>query len=204
MHWNLTDLAALQHQIHHALAAAPTNPSDPLRTAAFVTSSDRGAPAQPTARTVVLRRADADLRQLIFHTDARSPKLREIENHSAVAWLFHDPAAQIQIRAEGTARRAPTDELVRAAWDATPLANRSNYCTPLPPGAPLTDPAAARPAAWQHREPTLAETEIGWPNFAVLITTITRLEWLRLHPQGARRARFDWTGTAWTAHWLVP
>lgn len=196
MNWNLTDLAALRQQIHHALAAAPANPSDPLRTAAFVTL----AGTQPAARTVVLRHADFARRHLIFHTDARSPKLREIENHPAVAWLFHDPAAQIQIRAEGIAARAPTDDLTRAAWDATPLANRVNYCTPLPPGTPL----AAPPAAWPHHEPTLAETEIGWANFAVVVTTITRLEWLRLHPQGARRARFDWTGAAWTAHWLVP
>ena len=200
MNWNCTDLPDLLRQIHHALQIALSDPANPLRTAAFVTAPD----SHPTARTVVLRRADRDARQLLFHTDTRSAKLRELERNSSVAWLFYHPTEQFQIRAEGTATRHPPDELVRAAWATTPLPNRLNYCTTLPPGTPLNDPDAGLPAAWRHREPTLEETETGWANFAVVVTTVTRLEWLLLRPQGARRALFTWDGSAWSAQWLVP
>ena len=200
MNWHTTDLPDLLRQIQHALQAAPSDPANPLRTAAFIT-----APAShPAARTVVLRRADTDTRQLVFHTDARSTKLRELERNPAVAWLFQHPGEQLQIRAAGTAARQPADELARAAWAATPLPNRMNYCTPLPPGTPVDNPDAGLPAAWRHREPTREETETGWANFAVVVTTLTRLEWLLLRPQGARRALFQWDGTAWSGQWLVP
>ena len=200
LNWNHPDLPDLLQQIQHALHTAPSDPTNPLRTAAFITASG----SHPTARTVVLRRADADTRQLVFHTDARSAKLRELEQNPAVAWLFQHPGEQLQIRAAGTAARQSADELVRAAWAATPLPNRLNYCTTLPPGTPVNDPDAGLPAAWRHREPTREETETGWANFAVVITTFTRLEWLLLRPQGARRARFIWDGSAWSAQWLVP
>ena len=200
MNWHTTDLPELLRQIQHALHTAPSDPANPLRTAAFSTASS----SHPAARTVVLRRADADTRQLVFHTDARSAKLRELEQNPAVAWLFQHPGEQLQIRAEGTAARQPADESVRAAWAATPLPNRLNYCTTLPPGTALGDPDAALPAAWRHREPTREETEIGWANFAVVVTTLTRIDWLLLRPRGARRARFHWDGTAWSSQWLVP
>ena len=200
MNWHTTDLPELLRQIQHALHTAPAAPTNPLRTAAFITASD----SLPAARTVVLRRADADTRQLVFYTDARSAKLHELEHHPAVAWLFYHPGEQVQIRASGTAARQPADELARATWAATPLPNRLNYCTPLPPGTPVDNPDAGQPVAWRHREPTREETETGWANFAVVVTTLTRLEWLLLRPQGARRARFDWNGTAWSAQWLVP
>lgn len=200
MNWHTTDLPDLLRQIQHALHAAPADPANPLRTAAFITAPG----SHPAARTVVLRRADADTRQLVFHTDARSAKLRELEKNPAVAWLFHHPGEQLQIRAEGTAALHPADDLARAAWAATPPLNRLNYCTTLPPGTPVDNPDAGLPAAWRHREPTHEETETGWANFAVVVTTLTRLDWLLLRPQGTRRARFQWDGTAWSAHWLVP
>ncbi|GDY22913.1 pyridoxamine 5'-phosphate oxidase [Verrucomicrobiota bacterium] len=200
MNWHTTDLPDLLRQIQHALHAAPADAANPLRTAAFITAPD----SHPAARTVVLRRADTDTRQLFFYTDTRSAKLRELAQNPAVAWLFHHPGEQMQIRAEGTAALHPADDFARAAWAATPPLNRLNYCATLPPGTPVDNPDAGLPAAWRHREPTREETETGWANFAVVVTTLTRLDWLLLRPQGTRRACFQWDGTAWSAHWLVP
>ena len=200
MNWTTHNLPELLDQLQQALHAAPAHPGDPLRTAMLATAAEPG----PTARTVILRNAHSAARHLVFHTDARSAKLREISSNPAVAWLFHHPGEQLQIRAAGTAAVLHITDLVREAWTATPTLSRVNYCTLLPPGTPLAAPDAGLPAAWRHREPTREETEIGWANFTVVTTTITRFDWLLLRPCGARRARFDWDGSAWAAEWLVP
>lgn len=200
MNWLTTDLHQLLASLQQALHAAPANPADPFRTAAFITA----AGPQPTARTVVLRRTDPDTRQLFFHTDTRSAKLRELAANPRVTWLFYHPLAAIQIRAEGTAAPLPNDASIRAAWLATPAPNRLNYCTTLPPGSSLEHPDASLPAALRQTGPTLQETEFGWPNFTIVATTVTRFEWLLLQPRGARRARFTWENSGWTSQWLVP
>ncbi len=136
MNWLTTDLHELLASLQQALHAAPANPADPFRTAAFITA----AGPQPTARTVVLRRTDPDTRQLFFHTDTRSAKLRELAANPRVTWLFYHPLAAIQIRAEGTAAPLPNDASIRAAWLATPPPNRLHYRTPPPPPSPPATP----------------------------------------------------------------
>jgi hypothetical protein len=65
----------------------------------------------------------------------------------------------------------------------TPAAQ--DYLSPLPPGSPVAHPAPERGT----RE-----------YFAVVTARVHTVDWLELHAQGHRRARFDEHG----ARWLVP
>ena len=157
-----------------------------------------------SVRTVVLRQVQPASRELVCQSDYRSRKCWEIRKNPQVRWLFYHPDEHIQIRAGGPAVVHQLDAVARAAWERTPLANRRNYCTPLAPGTRLADPDAGLAGRWKNGLPTLEETEVGWPNFAVIVTTVDQLEWLHLRPEGHRRAGFTWVGNQFSGHWLVP
>ena len=160
---------------------------------ALASVNGRGGPA---LRTVVLRSADPEARRLEIHTDRRSAKIAEIEADPAVALLLYEAADEVQIRVEGRAALLPPGPDLDAAWAATPGPIRAAYRMPGPPGTLIADPALPPPS----RE----GTEEGRENFAVIVLTVDRIDWVRLDPGADRRALFDWTGGALKANWLIP
>ena len=200
MNWTTTNLDELLAQIWQALARGGAEEGNPLRTPALGTANEH----EMSLRTVVLRHVNLASHELVCYADYRSRKIWEIRKNPQVRWLFHHPGEKIQIRAGGVAMVHQNNTVARAAWQNTPLANRTNYCTALAPGTRLADPDASLPARWKHVPPTREETEAGWPNFAVIVTTIDHLEWLHLRPDGHRRAGFTWMQNRFSGHWLVP
>src|SRR5262245_57476455 len=95
MNWTTTHLATLREEIWRRLAAAPANPAAPFRLPSLATVRAGFS----TTRIVVLRRVNEAVRELEFHTDIRSPKIRDLRACPRVEWLFHDPAARVQVRA---------------------------------------------------------------------------------------------------------
>jgi hypothetical protein len=191
----LTDLAAIEAAIWRELALAiqggvrPGQPAHGWRRAAFATVGPDG----PEVRSIVLRDLQADRRELVFYADSRSPK---------VAQLRADPRGQIlcwseplgwQLRLRCTLDIATDGLDVTARWARIrhrPAAH--DYLSPLAPGSPLLTPTSppVPPAPERVRE-----------SFAVLTAQVTAIDWLELHAQGHRRARFE-PGHA--PQWLVP
>ena len=200
MDWTTTNLDELVAQIWRALERAGHEEGNPFRTPSLGTANE----LEVSLRTVVLRHVHPATRELTCHADYRSRKIWDIRKNPQVGWLFHHPGEKIQVRAGGTALVHQNNSVARAAWQGTPLANRLNYCTALAPGTRLAGPDTSLPAQWKHSPPTLEETEAGWPNFAVIRTTIDHLEWLHLRPEAHRRAGFTWMENHFSGHWLVP
>lgn len=194
MNWTTTHLATLHEEIWRRLAVAPAASADTFRLPGLATVRS-GFPAN---RVVVLRRVNETLRELDFHTDIRSPKVEDLRACPCVVWLFHDPAARVQIRAAARATIHFQDEASAAAWPGVPPASALAYASPLAPGdrreradSPAESSAATEPAA-------------GRANFAVVRTTVERLDWLWLREGGHFRAVFEWVDERWTGHWLTP
>lgn len=175
--------------------------SSPLRTPVLVTV---GAEGGPTARTVILRAVDRIGRRLRVHSDARSRKVEEIGADGRVAFVFHHPVANVQLRLAGLARARVGGADDRAAWDDTPPPVKRAYMTEKAPGTPSPVPTPGFPAAFAGRPPTAEESQPAWANFAVVETVVHRLEWLYLNPDGHRRALFEWPDGTLRATWLVP
>src|SRR4051812_14948470 len=55
----------------------------------------------PRARVLALRAIDREARRLVFHTDARSDKIRDITAEQRVAVLFFDRDDAVQARFDG-------------------------------------------------------------------------------------------------------
>jgi hypothetical protein len=49
-----------------------------------------------------------------------------------------------------------------------------------------------------------AAADDGQKNFAVLMATVDRVEWLYLAIEGHRRARWTWSEGGWQGTWLAP
>ena len=149
----------------------------------------------PNLRTIVLRACDADARQLRFHTDTRSTKIREIETNPRGAIHLYDRDKKIQIRLQVKLTLANT-ETTTQAWDRTQAMSRECYQVTLPPGQHIQVPDEAQfdPSA----------TQDGWDHFQPVIATVETLEWLYLVAKGHRRARFDYSSDSATHTWLVP
>ena len=184
----LDSLPAIEAAVWRELASALRDKAHPWRTAVLATADGMA----PDARTVVLRHADAEKRRLIFYADSRSPKLRQIGQQPQGTMVLWSAALgwQLRLRVELEAHTAGLEVSSRwARLKMTPGAQ--DYLSPLPPGSPLDQPGSA-----PVHPPERGTREF----FAIVIASVTAIDWLELHADGHRRAAFDGNG----ARWLVP
>ena len=157
-------------------------------------------------RVMVLRACDPDLAALRLHTDARSPKAALIAQRPEVALLAYDPAAKIQIRARGLGRIERDGPVADAAWAAATAFARRCYLTSAGPGSEANAPQSGLPPELEGIRPTEEQLLPARENFAVLLITLTELDWLYLAHNGHRRAKFSRgdAGRPWQGTWVVP
>ncbi len=184
------ELESLVGHCWQLLAAAAGDRESPLRTPVL-------ASGVAEARTTVLRAADGKARTLAIFTDARSGKAGQLAADPRACLVFHDPKDGVQLRAWGRAALHRQDEVARVHWESLPDFARRPYQSMPAPGAPRDTPGSGIPDD--------GDPDSGYPNYLVIVVTVTRLEWLRLVRGGNISARFDWDGTgALSASWIVP
>lgn len=185
----LTDatLANTEQFVWQTLATACKDRHHGMHTPGIVTIGSDGHPAP---RTVVLRRVDAASRMIVCHTDARSEKVHEIEREPRIAWLFYDPQTRIQFRIAAMARIERDTPLAREQWQRSSLSSRRCYLAGITPGT-LSDVMLTNvPVGMEGRSPSLAESEAGRRNFAIVVATVLRVDVLELATEGHRRVVF--------------
>lgn len=171
----------------------------PMHTPVVASIGPGGA---PDARVMVLRAADRAAGLLRFHTDARSPKCAALDGR-AVAVLAYHPGEAVQLRLAGTARIVREGPQVEQIWaTSTPFARRC-YLVEAPPGSALPMPGSALPAWAEGRAPEAAELFPARANFALVVVTVTAIDWLHLAQGGHRRAQFL-AADGWAGGWVVP
>ena len=187
------------HDISTRLGAAARDRKSPMHTPVIGT-------ADGDLRVMVLRACDSDLAALRLHTDARSPKAALVTQRPEVALLAYDPAAKIQIRARGLGRIEREGPVADAAWAAATAFARRCYLTSAGPGSEADGPLSGLPPELEGIRPTEEQLLPARENFAVLLITLTELDWLYLAHNGHRRAKFSRgdAGRPWQGTWVVP
>lgn len=194
MDWTTPSLAALLGGIWERLEIAAERRDDAWHWAALATVVAN----QPAVRTMVLRAADAQRRALVFYSDARSKKIQQLMDRPRVEWLFYDPVERVQLRAGAVAVVHHQNAVAEEIWRARPNLNYLRYLSPLPPGTGL-------PAFLPPQVEVASEDELAFRNFAVVVTTVERFDWLALFPDDThKRAEFTWNGQGFDARWMVP
>jgi 3-hydroxyisobutyrate dehydrogenase len=153
-------------------------------------------------RTVVLRKALPEIKELRFHTDTRSKKWKELTLNPSSSALFYDAADRIQIRVKGRAVLQFNNDITAAAWQKTSLSSRRCYLTNFDPSSFTDNPTSGLTEHIEQENFTLEESEIGFNHFGIVSIQVQNIDWLWLHHAGHRRAYFDYiTGTF---SWMIP
>lgn len=173
---------------------------DPFHWPVLGTSAKDGS----RLRCVILRQFMLPERILVCHTDARSNKVREIQNCANVSWLFYHPQRKVQLRISGSAALHANDQFADEQWAATKITTRLNYCATQPPGTPIDRPSSGIPDILVKSAATLLSGASGRENFMAITGRIDSIDWLKLSTLGNRRARFDWDDNDLKAVWLIP
>ncbi len=152
------------------------------RSAVLATCGEDG----PEARTVIVR--DYKWPHLVFYSDSRTPKIRDLKTDPRVSVVFYDPKKRVQIRLKGRAEFFTSGPEVKKALAELPERSSFDYRTKLPPGNETQSDTAAR---------NFSETR----NFALVRIELSELDCLLLRAEGHSRAKF--TGPE-AASWIVP
>jgi pyridoxamine 5'-phosphate oxidase len=178
----LDSLQAIEAALWRELAAAPRDKAHPWRTPVLAsTDGDIG-----DARTVVLRGVDGAQRRLLFYSDARAAKAAQLAAHPRGTLVFWSGALGWQLRLRVACALHSDGLEVSSHWERLKLtAAAQDYLSALAPGSTLDADTGAR-----------GERD----HFALIEAAVQSTDWLELHPQGHRRARFDAAG----ARWLQP
>ncbi len=198
-HYN--SLAKILDTAWRSITRGANDRRNALHTPTFCTSSPTG----PQARTLVLRGASEAERRLIFNADVRSGKVAELRADARAVVHFYDAGHKIQLRVSGSAQVHYQDEIAHAHWLKISASARRAYMV-SEPGVAHAEPTSGLAEAYAHHSPELAATEPAYANYCVLHFTAHTIEWLFLHAQGQRRARFVWSEThsQWQGVWLSP
>ena len=171
---------------------------DPLHTPCVATHSGNDI----SLRTVVLRKAIPETKELRFHTDTRSKKWQELTLNPSISASFYDAADRIQIRVKGRAELLFNNDITAAAWQKTSLSSRRCYLTNFDPSSFTDNPTSGLPEHIEQENFTLEESEMGYQNFGIVSIQVQNIDWLWLHHAGHRRAYFDYVSGSFS--WMIP
>jgi hypothetical protein len=145
-------------------------PPHEWRVAVLATVDD----GQADARSLVLREVDAAERRLVFYTDARSPKVRQIEQSPQGTLIFYSRELGWQLRMQVRLHVQTAGLAVASRWARLQTsAGARDYLSVAAPGRPLDAP--------------LSELGVRG-HFAIIEAMAETVDWLELHPEGHRRA----------------
>ncbi len=175
------------HRLWQALESAVAEPRHPMRLGALGTS----ARTRPAVRTVVLRGVDRAAQCLTAYTDARSGKVRDLQQNPAAEWMVYDASRRWQLRLSGDGAVDTQGEAVDAAWSSLHTGQRREYALVSAPGEPVA------PSPEQMPE------DAGRAHFALLRLTVQQIDLLELGDDRHRRVRFRRL-QGWTPERIAP
>ena len=177
----------LYQEAWKALNVAASGKEHPFN---FCTLATIGKNASVRQRTIILRGITEE-KSLLFYTDLRSTKIKQIKNNSKANTLFYDPRTQLQLIIKGTILVHTNDENWEEHRDKIDGKSVNNYNTLLAPGKPIKNPLRVERTDKLH--------------FGLLEFVPVRMEYLKLKEDSNHlRARFRFVEGVWKQTFLVP
>ena len=155
-----------------------------------------GLDGLPEARTVVLRQVDAQLANMAFYTDSRSPKIAELGATPHASLVFWSKRLSWQLRVRVQVVIHTSGKQVTEAWERvrqSPAAG--DYLSAAAPGAVLPD-APALPNASALPAPIAIPANLSH-HLSIVSMRVLDMDWLELARTGHRRAFLRGTSFEW-------
>ena len=157
-------------------------------------------------RTVILRKVIPKEQSLIFHSDARSPKIEQLKKNNKVTWLFYDEQSRVQIRIKAEAIINHKNDFALERWNASRLESRRCYLSNPAPSSISEIATDGLPKNLSVKDLTEENVASGFENFVVIQTKVLELDWLFLNHAAHKRAKFSYhpENNEVIQHWLIP
>ncbi|MDW3648768.1 MAG: pyridoxamine 5'-phosphate oxidase family protein [Bacteroidia bacterium] len=179
----------LWQNMQQELARAVHDKKHPFRLAVLGSQKQEGI----GLRYIVLREL-SKAGSMLFYTDARSPKVAELQQKPASSLLFYHPQKALQIRVTGKMLIHQKDSLCKEHWKRIQGIVRRAYTPHIQPGTVIENPEAAHVWPEDMTDEYFAILEFIPDSFDLL--QLNRLEHLRLE---FRKKKEDWE-----VNWLAP
>ena len=180
-------LEELPARIFNLLSLAVSHKEHPLRFAVLSTVVEN----LPKSRYVVLRDITQD-DQLIFFTDSRSEKVRQLALNPGSSIVFFDSVEQLQISLTATVTMHQNDDKAEAYRSQLSDFQKKSYTSVYSPGSLLDHPVKAH------------EWNLENDYFMVLECKPIEMEILQINGYAHIRARFTNKKGIWTGNWISP
>ena len=187
-------------KIWELLKTGLLNRNLPFHIPVFICGQDNNA----DGRMVVLRGINQKDKNLWFHTDIRSKKIRILKTNPIASLLFYDKEEKIQLRITGKVKINYRNSIANKSWNTTTHMSRQCYLGNETPGSDTLSPTSGLTEEIDNHKYSIEESEIGFKNFCVVETHIKSIEWLYLAAKGHRRAYFSLKNNSLERKWLIP
>ena len=187
-------------KIWELLKTGLLNRNLPFHIPVFICGQDSNA----DGRMVVLRGINQKDKNLWFHTDIRSKKIRILKTNPIASLLFYDKEEKIQLRITGKVKINYQNSIAKKSWNKTTHMSRQCYLGNETPGSDTLSPTSGLTEEIDNHKYSIEESEIGYNNFCVVEIFIESIEWLYLAARGHRRAHFALKNSSVEKKWLIP
>lgn len=180
----LTDLGQIETAVWREMSSAASERGHEWRTPVLATVAiDQQGSTVADARTVVLRDVDVENRRLLIYTDSRAQKVEQLANQPQAMLVMWSQRLGWQLRCRIVCEVSEDGLAVSSHWTQIKLSGSTqDYLAPLAPG----ETVGAQPRVLARRE-----------HFALVTANVADIDWLELHAEGHRRARFEGAGARW-------
>ena len=187
-------------KIWNLLEAGLSNRDAPFHIPVFICGHD----ANIDGRMVVLRGINKKDKNLWFHSDIRSKKIKSLKTKPIASLLFYDKEEKIQLRIYGKVKINYQNDITKKSWNNTTHMSRQCYLGNESPGSESLLPSSGLTEEIDNHKYSIEESEIGYKNFCVIEIFIKSIEWLYLAAKGHRRAYFALKNSSVEKKWLIP
>ena len=187
-------------KIWELLKTALSNRNLPFHIPVFICGQNGDA----DGRMVVLRGINEKDKNLWFHTDIRSKKIRTLKTNPIASLLFYDKEEKVQLRITGKTKINYQNNITKKSWNKTAHMSRQCYLGNKAPGSESILPTSGLTEEIDNHKYSIEESEIGYKNFCVVEIFIESFEWLYLAARGHRRAYFTLKNSSVEKKWLIP
>tara|TARA_B100000579_G_C22755690_1_gene816313 strand:- start:139 stop:744 length:606 start_codon:yes stop_codon:yes gene_type:complete len=156
------------------------------------------------SRVIVLRKFDEKKLLLNFHTDLRSPKVKDLIENNKSNFLFYDSTIKIQLRIQTISIINNQNNVTKESWNLTSLSSRKCYLTTKAPSSKTTIPQDGLPKNLIGIDPSKEISEQGYKNFTVIENKIKNIDWLYLSSLGHRRLKINFNKVKPEFFWIIP
>ena len=187
-------------KIWDLLKAGLSNRDAPFHIPVFICGHDTNI----DGRMVVLRGINKKDKNLWFHSDIRSKKIKSLKTKPISSLLFYDKEEKIQLRIAGKTKINYQNNITKKSWNSTAHMSRQCYLGNESPGSESLLPTSGLGEEIDNHKYSIEESEIGYKNFCLVENFISSIEWLYLAAKGHRRAYFNLNNNSLEKKWLIP